>query len=408
MTMGIKYFVFILVIFLTICGAVKAEENPPKEDIIQLENRVKQILKQDNVSMRKDVDEVFALADIYVKEGRNAEAVDLYATALQVDSWRLEYQLKLARLINQKGDKRQAVEKAKIVQQYAEDEELIVEAENFLSYLGVAVDADTGMKQTFSKKAEIILIPIGAVNKRLLSEMKKELQVIVGIKYSILEGQVELGEIDRSYADLYLTKIVDETKSKMPPDEMKQLLADNSLKSEDLNTFDGKLKFVEAVYIKSGYDQDKIDKFIKSLRETRGSGQFDASKLLDRLEGSYKLVEKPEIKGYLGIMSEDIFSGEKDNNFLFGLARKGYAVMSYSRFMAKFNNEPPNRPRLIKRMVKQGISSSFFILDIQRCTTPTCARAYPHSLTEHDQKDIEICPWCKAQLDNCINETWQW
>jgi predicted Zn-dependent protease len=72
--------------------------------------------------------------------------------------------------------------------------------------------------------------------------------------------------------------------------------------------------------------------------------------------------------------------------------------MSYHRYTAAFNKEPPNRPKLLERTVKQAISSTFFILDIPRCTSPACARAYPHNLVEHDQKTDALCQDCQRAL----------
>ncbi|MHC4292488.1 MAG: hypothetical protein ACYSTR_09790, partial [Planctomycetota bacterium] len=98
----------------------------------------------------------------------------------------------------------------------------------------------------------------------------------------------------------------------------------------------------------------------------------------------------------IGITKEDIYA--KDYNFLFGWGGKGYDIMSYHRFTADFNNDKPNRPLLVKRTLKQCISSTFRTLGIQRCTSPTCARAYPNDLTEHDRKAVELCDWCKEWL----------
>jgi len=63
--------------------------------------------------------------------------------------------------------------------------------------------------------------------------------------------------------------------------------------------------------------------------------------------------------------------------------------------MAEFNNETPNRPKLKERMLKQCLSSAGLIFGIERCSDPTCPRAYPHSLKEHDAKSTELCPACK-------------
>jgi len=102
------------------------------------------------------------------------------------------------------------------------------------------------------------------------------------------------------------------------------------------------------------------------------------------------------MKGYLGITEADLFT--RDYNFLYGWGGPGHAVMSYHRFTAAFNKEPPNRPKLLERAVKQALSSTFYILDIPRCTSPACARAYPHSLAEHDQKTADLCNDCKRAL----------
>ena len=66
---------------------------------------------------------LFLLADIYVDEGNDENAIKLYQKALNVNAWRLEYQLKLATLLNKRGDKSQAAEKARTVYQYAEEGE---------------------------------------------------------------------------------------------------------------------------------------------------------------------------------------------------------------------------------------------------------------------------------------------
>ena len=134
------------------------------------------------------------------------------------------------------------------------------------------------------------------------------------------------------------------------------------------------------------------------MQEVQNKGQYDTKRLLTELKKEFRATKKPAIKGYLGITEADIFT--KDYNFLYGSSGSGYGVMSYHRFRAVFNEEPPNRPRLLKRTAKQGISSSFSILGIPRCSTPTCVQGYPNSLTEHDQKSIEICPGCKEQLSS--------
>jgi predicted Zn-dependent protease len=95
---------------------------------------------------------------------------------------------------------------------------------------------------------------------------------------------------------------------------------------------------------------------------------------------------------------------EEKTNFLFGYAyNKGpIAVISYRRFTADFNSDVPNRPRLIKRTAKQALSSIGFMLGVARCNDPTCPRAYPHSLAEHDAKSMNLCPACRAGFQKAL------
>jgi len=372
------------------------------KEILQM--RVRKLLQKDNVSLREDVNDVFLLGDIYAGEGKNKEAITFYQKALEVDVWRLDYQLKLACLLEKQGRTDQAAEKVKIVYQYAEDENLIKDAQNFLAQLGgdYAEDKSTG-KQESTEYVEIVMVPIGKASDMLLCELKETLQKNMGIKYSVSDEILNIGKPDRNQADKFLTEIVKHFKANLPPKIMRELLHETDISEADLETYRGKIKFLEGYFDKAEISQTEIQKFFDKLKEYENQGQYDAGRLLSNLSKTFKIKRGSNIKGYLGITEKDIFT--KDFNFLYGWAHKGYGVMSYHRFRAGFNNEPPNRTRLLKRAAKQGISSSFFILGIPRCTTPTCARAYPHNLSEHDQKSLEICASCKQQLDAFIKKS---
>ncbi|MCK4532989.1 hypothetical protein KAU39_04325 [bacterium] len=352
------FIVKILMISFLCAGFCNGIEKKSSIDKEKLKKRVELFLKKDNVTRRRNVEDVFVLAEIYEKEGNDKDAMFLYQEGLRVNSWRLDYQLKLAQLMYKYGDKKQAVEKVKIVCQYTEDEELLIKAEEFLSNMGIQpVKSINKTKGKLIENPEMIIVPIGKVNKRLLLEVKDKLQEKMGISYSIMEKEINPGKFDRSYLDKY--------------------------------TIDTKRKLLVS-FLRLIPEQNE------RFKELENQGQFNASRLISELKEKYIIEEGSKLEGYLGITREDIFSG--NSNFLFGWAEKNYGVMSYHRFLAEFNREPPNRTRLCNRMVKQGISSSFFILGIPRCTNPTCIRAYPHNLTEHDQKSNELCSWCKEQL----------
>ncbi len=378
------------------------QSGPVNKEKLQI--RVRKLLQKDNVSLREDVNDIFLLGDIYAGEGKDKEAITFYQKALKVDVWRLEYQLKLARLLEKQGHTDQAVEKAKIIYQYAEDENLIKDAQDFLSKLGADVaEHKSTSKHQYTKYVEIVIVPIGKVSDMLLYELKETLQKNMGIKYSVSGEILDIGKVDRNQAEKYLTEIFNRIKSNLPVKLRRELLREIKMSEEDLETYHGKVLYVRTYFDKAKVPQTEIHKFFKTLNEHENKGQYDAERLLSNLEKTFKVKRGSNIKGYLGITEEDIFT--KDFNFLFGWAHKGYGVMSYHRFRAEFNDEPPNRARLLKRAAKQGISSSFFILGIPRCTTPTCARAYPHNLSEHDQKSFEICASCKQKLNAFIKNS---
>lgn len=365
-----------------------------------LEARVQQILQKDNVSQRREIDDVFALADLYASEENTTEAVRLYEAGLRVDSWRFAYQLKLARLLHQLGDTAAAIEKTQTAYLYAEDEDLINEAHVFLSELGIAHSDERDIGEAeLGLLGEIVLVPIGKVNSRLLAESRQELEAKVGLRFSIADDRLEPGEMDRRYLDQYLTKVVQHIQSTLSQEQLHTLFSAQQLSEVELEVPGAKRRFAEQFLEQMALPQ-QVQAFHEQLQRLEDQGQFDVGRLISDLKERFPMVdEEPtgmNIKGYLGVTEADIFSEE--TNFVFGTVERPYGVMSYHRFLARTNDEPPNRPRLRARFVKQALSSAFFILGIPRCTSPMCARAYPHSLTEHDQKGTELCLWCKEQL----------
>jgi len=398
-----KCLVAVLLLIWIVFHALSTSAAEKKSDVNvkELEKRVENILKKDNVTMRGYVDDIFLLADIYASEGKEQQAIKLYEEALKVDSWRFDYQLKLAHLMHKHGYAEQAIEKARIVCEQAQDTAIINQAREFLSSLGAAcTSASTGEVKTITEDVEIVMVPIGEPDEQLLNDLKNELEAKVGITYSIQNGRLRLGDIDRRSDKRYIDALAERLESALPWLQMQEVLWKYDLNREDLKIFEGKVRFIEGVFDASGMPQEKVQEFRRTLQQLKGQGQYDADRLLTNIRKRYPAALRPEIKGYLGITKEDIYG--EDFNFLFGWAGKGHGVMSYHRFTAEFNNEPPDRERLLNRTIRQAMSSSLTILGIPRCTTPTCARAYPHNLSEHDRKGTELCSWCEGRLEAYI------
>ena len=373
-------------------GAIASSEET--RDRATLETKVAAILQEDNISQRPEIDAVFALADLDAKEGLDAEAIRLYGAGLQVDSGRLEYQLRLARLLLKTDHQEDASDKAKLVYQYAEEPDLVEQAKGLLTQMGQQPSPAVSPSSVTSD-AEIVLVPMGGIRRQLLEEVMPELEDAVGVHYRIASFDLPLGAVDRTLAAQYLAGLMDNVGASYPPPQLQQFMQEAHLSTQDIQTPAGQQRLIEHVIQKTGQSAQLLA-FRAALHQVEGQGQYQADRLVETLKTEYPLIPRTTTQGYLGVTEADLYNGH--NNFLFGWAQAGYGVMSYHRFLASINDETPNRERLRRRFVKQAVSSSFFILGIPRCTSPVCIRAYPNRLTEHDDKGSELCAWCQKQL----------
>ena len=356
-----------------------------------------QYVNESNVDLRERVDDVFTLADARAREQKIDEAISLYQQGLQVDPWRLEYQLKLARLLKQIGLEEQAVEKAQVVRRYAEQQDLVAAADELIRSSNTPRgDDEPPAALQDAPLLEIVIVPIEEVDSGLLSELRQALQSRLGIKFTLAKDPLTLGGMDRTYAASVLAKLVERIKATMPEKQYQLLLQRLGFTEESLKQYHPQMHFVEAALRGSGRDPAQIEEFRATLETLRRTGQYDAERLLGKLKQAHPLPRGGPVKGYLGITEADLFA--RDYNFLFGWGGPGHGVMSYHRYTAAFNDAPPNRPQLLERTLKQAISTTFYILDIPRCTSPACVRAYPHSLVEHDQKPLDLCHDCQRAL----------
>jgi len=356
---------------------------------------------ESNVDLREHVDDVFALADARAREQKIDEAISLYQRGLQVNPWRLEYQLKLAVLLKQIGLEEQAIEKAEVVRQYAEQEDLIAAADELIrSSKTRDYDDEPPATTKDAPSLEIVIVPIETVDAGLLAELRESLQSRLGIKFTVAQEPLSLGGVDRTYAEELVAKLAGEMKEKIPEERHRRMLRELGLTEASLQSYYPRVQFLDRAFQDSGYSQQQIDEFHATLEALQRKGQHDAQRLLSKLKQDYPLKPTGPVKGYLAITEADIFT--RDYNFLYGWGGRGHGVMSYHRYTATFNDAPPNRPKLLERTIKQAISTTFYILDIPRCTSPACARAYPHSLVEHDQKPIDLCNDCTRALARAI------
>ena len=374
--------------------ACRAEEISPDISKEALQEKVDNILRQEVSVARRSIKDVFRLADIYAREGKDQKAMDLYKWGLGIDSWDLWGQLKYAELLRKNGDSVQASQKFNQVLAYAEDEKLADQAETLL---GASPSQDGGKDPAVSNQSmEIVLVPIGDINKRLLAELRGELERKTGIRYSISGQSVDPGNVDRFYVDQILGEMIRQMKLQLPKSGV-----EGDRKGSGPRTRAGKIKFIQRFMIKHGAHPEDLFKFNGAIELLQAKGQYDASKLLSLLEARFKIPQNSPVMGYLGVTSEDIFN--RRNNFLFSLSGDNHAVVSYFRMTSAFNKTPANRPRLLERTLKQAICSSCFLLGIPRCTSVGCVMAYTSGTVELDEKTTELCDTCKLQLRALLN-----
>lgn len=103
------------------------------------------------------------------------------------------------------------------------------------------------------------------------------------------------------------------------------------------------------------------------------------------------------VVGALGVTDRDL--APPDLNFVFGHGdRKLKAgVISSIRF-----SQGAKPPQLVKRLVVQALSTTGFLLGLDRCQEASCARAFPRSLDEHDKKQEGYCAACKPTVTRAL------
>ncbi len=132
--------------------------------------------------------------------------------------------------------------------------------------------------------------------------------------------------------------------------------------------------------------------------------QWDAVELLDAFRDAVRPYMQKNVR-FIGITNLDIY--KKGTNFLFGWRDGLYAIASYARFTAEFNNETPRRTRLISRLYRQCLASAGHILGLLRCDDPSCPRAYPESLSEQDAKTDHLCDVCAKGFAEALTRVGQ-
>jgi predicted Zn-dependent protease len=239
-----------------------------------------------------------------------------------------------------------------------------------------------------------VLVPLQECDKWLIVRIKEELSAALGIPIYIQTIDMKYPAFSRDRRGILIDQIKQRVIKDIDDFQITDAMKDLNLTKDDLDEEDNVIKLMK--YLLRSYDARAIKEFEATLEDSKGKNpQWNADQLQTMLSVAVMPYRRKNV-AYLGITSEDIYA--RDYNFLFGWANRLCGIMSYRRFTADFNNDSPNQERLIKRTLMQSLSSVGLIYGLKRCTDPTCARAYPHSLSEHDAKDETLCSECRNRF----------
>jgi tetratricopeptide (TPR) repeat protein len=365
----------------------------------ELEEKVDAILAKNTLQKRRNVKFIFQLAEIYKNEGKTHRAIQLYEQGLKVDSADLNKQFTLAQLLLKDNRQNEAIPILQTIIEFSESEKLYRASKDILKNLSVEVPEIIVRKKINFTKFKILLVPIGKPNSQLIHELRIALQNELGIPVTIAEEPVQPGKFDIILVEKYIRTVFQKIRETITSLQFDKIKKDLNFTKNDLKAPQRQSRFILSYLDKLGADGAvSRHQFEKTIRELQGKGQYFVSTLTQNIHQAFPFGSNEQIHSYIGVTSEDI--GCKDCNFMYGETIGIYGAISYYRFRAKFNGEADNRPRLLKRLLKQALSSINFTFGIPRCNTPYCARAFPRTLQEHDAKSEHLCRICKHNLEN--------
>ena len=353
----------------------------------------------DTVRAGKNAGKVFEAAHALLKSGDRKQASKYFERGLQLSPWRLEEQLAYADVLMALDRKKEAMAIATMVDERSESDKLCNEARKLAGT--EPVPTPPGPDEKLTRGPWICLVPLGHINHVVLADTMHKLHETLGIPVFLYGETVELGKPQRSAFGRWVkTKVM--TRMKWDTQAGRQFLAAMGAASPD----DIKpSKFVEALVagLRSGGRGDEA----KVLEDNatfyrKHDQQWDAVLLADYGFQATAGMPHRDQAVVFGITEADLYGD--NTNYLFGLAltgaRKG--VVSYARYRADFEGEPPDRARLVTRMHKGLLSSVGFALNVPRPTDPTSARAYPASLAEHDAKSEYMSEACVDGFERAL------
>ena len=355
------------------------------------------VLRESNsVRAGANAGRVFDAAHALLEDGNRHLAARYFERGLQLSPWRLEEQLAYAQVLIALGRSEEALPIVGMVDERSESDTLCNQARKLAGKDPVPTPPAPGKKPPAGPW--ICLVRLGSVNEVVLADSMRKLRETLGVPV-LLHGDIaELGKPHRSALTQWVKHYV-QPQVVWDSAPGRQFLRTLGVSSPD-DIRPAQLIKAMCDGLRGGGRDEEADKLQTTADFYREHDkQWDASVFADygyRAAAEALHLEQAVV---IGITEGDLYS--EDSNYLFGMAltgaRKG--VVSYARYRADFNGEPPDRARLVTRMHKQLLCTTGFALNVPRPTDPTSARAYPASLAEHDAKSEYMSEACIAGFE---------
>jgi len=360
------------------------------------------LAKVDSVELRKASPRILQLAERLLREKGDAAAQRYFEKGLEGNPWALEQQLTLGEILARSGQSNALREKVEMVLRVGEEDEVLKRASRLAGR--DLPEQPISFSEIKEQGIVLVLLPIGPVSVFTLHDLRAGLAKRLGVKVIIASLEVPIAQADRTAKMQWVKRTREQVlKAVKEQPALAAQLGNLGFTYEQIETNDEALETLIRKTTEMEQGAVALQALDATLTQYEQAMQWDAARVIGSLQSSAGTRAGPK-KWVLGVTPHDLFGGT--SNFLFGAASTGsfLGVISTHRFRAVFNDEPPKRERFNERLLKQSLSTIGFMIGVPRCTTPECARAYPQSLTEHDQKPSTLCPSCRADFETALRK----
>jgi predicted Zn-dependent protease len=362
------------------------------------------LASKDPVLIRRNIHDAFSLIDRYIESHNEDEAFRYLDVALKHQPWNLSYQMLYAEMLAKRGEMGRTHQICKTVLEYSEKDALIDRAHYLLGAPALPeVPPFSSIPSLLAGTREpaVVLLALGMTDQCVLTDLQRALEEKLKIPVRLYEVEATLPPFKRDPAQTVIDTLRIKYIALVDKDpRFLKFLASKGITREDLNRRAVLLQVLQEATQGSG-DEKAKEMYHKIKELSEQEQQWDIQDLLDLVKRSASPYRNDNLY-FLGVANLDAFADK--SNFIFGIAENNsqHGVITYRRFSADFNRETPNRKKLVERALKQSLSSLGFMLGIERCSSPVCARAYPHTLSEHDAKSPDLCDACRKGFERAL------